>query len=225
MPPYVQPALKAKAFHCPHCGAYSQQSWINLSAYNGAGYTSLQDWAMARCVHCSKVSMWHDTTMLYPDASTAPMPNADLPDDIKADYLEARSILGRSPRGAAALMRLCVQKLVDQLVPGKDDLNTKIGALVKRGLLPQVQGALDVVRVIGNEAVHPGTLDLRDDAETAASLFDMVNLIAENQITYPKQVQQRVANLPQRPRDAIAHRDGVPPTPGPTTSPSPGGSS
>jgi len=31
--------------------------------------------------------------------------------------------------------------------------------------------SLDIVRVIGNESVHPGVIDLKDDRHTALRLF------------------------------------------------------
>jgi Domain of unknown function (DUF4145) len=49
-----------------------------------------------------------------------------------------------------------------------------VASLVRKGLSPVVQQALDAVRVIGNEAVHPETLDLKDDRDTATTLFGLV---------------------------------------------------
>jgi len=63
------------------------------------------------------------------------------------------------------------------------DLNKDIGNLVKKGLPQKVQQALDLVRVIGNEAVHPGQIDLNDDPVTAAKLFELVNIIADTMTT------------------------------------------
>lgn len=37
--------------------------------------------------------------------------------------------------------------------------------------------------MIGNEAVHPGELDQRDDQEAALELFALVNVIANNRIS------------------------------------------
>jgi len=48
--------------------------------------------------------------------------------------------------------------------------------------------AFDLVRVIGNNAVHPCALDLKDDRETAAKLFVLVNRIADDMISHPKQL-------------------------------------
>jgi hypothetical protein len=62
----------------------------------------------------------------------------------------------------------------------------------KNGLDGRIQKALDVVRVIGNKAVHPGQIDLRDDKATASKFFALVNLIVEATITSPKHVQGNV---------------------------------
>jgi len=48
--------------------------------------------------------------------------------------------------------------------------------------------ALNVVRVTGNNAVHPGQIKLRDDRKTAETLFGLVNLICEKMITEPEHV-------------------------------------
>ena len=48
-----------------------------------------------------------------------------------------------------------------------ENLNADVAKLVKKGLPVDVQQALDAVRVIGNEALHPGQMDLRDDRPTA----------------------------------------------------------
>ena len=68
--------------------------------------------------------------------------------------------------------------------------------MVRKGLSPVVQQALDAVRVVGNEAVHPGALDLRDDRDTAGRLFELVNIIAEQMISNPKHVRELYKKLP-----------------------------
>jgi hypothetical protein len=86
-------------------------------------------------------------------------------------------------------------------------IDDDIGSLVKKGLSPLVQRSLDAVRVIGNEAVHPGTLDLKDDTDTAFQLFDLVNIIAEQMISNPKHVDEIDAKIPEAKRKAIENRD------------------
>jgi hypothetical protein len=145
--------------------------------------------------------------MIYPIVGAAPIPNSDLPEEVKRDYEEARSIASLSPRGAAALLRLAIQKLCRALGEKGEDLNNDIASLVKKGLNAKVQKALDSVRVIGNEAVHPGQMDLRDDADTAGKLFGLVNIVADAMITKPKRVDEIYEGLPKSKRAAIAERD------------------
>ncbi|MDE2826811.1 MAG: DUF4145 domain-containing protein [Bacteroidota bacterium] len=145
--------------------------------------------------------------MAYPNRGRAPLPNTDLPPDIKRDFEEAGAILDRSPRGATALLRLCIQKLCVHLGEKGENLNADIGALVKKGLPLQIQKALDIVRVIGNDAVHPGKLDLGDNIQTATTLFSIVNMIANDMITQPRAIDELYTTLPKSKLQAIADRD------------------
>ncbi|TAU37804.1 DUF4145 domain-containing protein (plasmid) [Rhizobium ruizarguesonis] len=161
----------------------------------------------SHCYECSGVAVWLFDRLIYPTAGEAPPPNPDLPEEIKADYLEASSILHLSPRGAAALIRLCIQKLCIHLnQPGKN-INNDIKALVAAGLDERVQKALDAVRVIGNNAVHPGKIDIGDDLGMAQSLFRLINLVAEKMISEPKHVDEVYALLPPTALAQIAERD------------------
>src|SRR5262249_24749132 len=112
-----------------------------------------------------------------------------------------------SPRGSAALLRLAIQKLCAALGEKGKNIDDDIASLVEKGLSPLQQQALDAVRVIGNEAVHPGTLDLKDDRDTATKLFDLVNIIAEQMISNPKHVKKIYEKIPQKKRKAIERRD------------------
>jgi len=145
--------------------------------------------------------------MIYPPASMAPIPSEDMPEDVQADYLEARSIVDNSPRSACALLRLAVQKLMLALGENGRDLNEDIKNLIKKGLSTKIQRALDSVRIIGNEAVHPGTLDLKDDVPTASAIFGLVNMIVEVMITQPKEVDDIYSKLPESKKVEIARRD------------------
>jgi hypothetical protein len=211
MHPYKTPAHNERTFNCPHCEAYAAIHWAPLTwtaADNSVRTMAHLDLAM--CTNCGKYSLWVNEAMVYPDQTTVPPPNADLEEEIQQDYLEAANILERSPRGAVALLRLGIQKLCRQLgQPGKN-INDDIATLVKAGEIPQrVQQALDIVRVVGNNAVHPGQIDLRDDRDTALRLFQLVNLIAERAISQPKEVEELYGSLPEAARKQIERRDGT----------------
>lgn len=208
--PYTAPAWEKSAFNCPHCQAYANQVWIDLDYYSSGGRQSLKNAKVCFCTHCKKPSIWYEWKMIYPDFSGIEPPNQDLDIDIQRDYLEAASIVQKSPRGAAALLRLAIQKLCIQLGEKGKDLNTDISNLVKKGLPAKVQQSLDALRVIGNEAIHPGELDLRDDVEIANSLFKLVNFIAEKMITEPKDIEAIYTKIPESKKKQIEGRDKKP---------------
>jgi len=88
------------------------------------------------------------------------------------------------------------------------ELNEDIGALVKKGLSPLAQQALDICRVVGNNAVHPGEISLDDTPEIASNLFEMINFITEDRITRPRQIEALYHKLPEGALKAIEKRDG-----------------
>jgi len=91
-------------------------------------------------------------------------------------------------------------------LPGVN-LNADIGTLVRKGLPPEVQQALDTVRVIGNNAVHPGQIDIDDNPEVANRLFGLVNFIVDRMISHPKQIEAFYGALPEKDLTKIAKRD------------------
>lgn len=203
--PYTPAQLNKSSFNCPHCKAFSSMAWSEGWTRGGA---HIQELNIAHCSHCRQYSAWVDSAMVFPAEIFVESPNKDLSEDIKTDYLEAASILNQSPRGAAALLRLAIEKLVSDLDAQGKDLNAKIGDLVTKGLNPKIQKALDVVRVIGNEAVHPGQIDLNDSPEIANALFRLVNVITDDMITKPKEVDSLYNELvPETHKERINKRD------------------
>lgn len=186
--------------------------------YNLSGFRSTP-LHKATCTHCQRMSFWleaeHppgsdavDGRMIYPRVQTAPMPHLEMPEAVRNDYEEARSIASESPRGAAALLRLSIQKLTAHLGESGKNINDDIGALVKKGLPIEIQQALDIVRVIGNNAVHPGELSEEDVGEVASALFELINQIVEDRIARPKKLAALFDKLPEGARKAIEKRDG-----------------
>ncbi len=172
---------------------------------------SLENVWVSRCYSCNALAIWLWDRLIFPASNFVVEPNSDLDDDIKLDFREAARIVDVSPRGAAALLRLCIQKVCIQLGETGKHIDTDIASLVQKGLEPQIQQALDIVRVIGNEAVHPGQIDLKDDRGTAIRLFELVNLIADVTISRPKQVAELYGKLPETKLKAIEKRDGLKP--------------
>lgn len=215
---HIAPAVGQASFHCPHCGVLSEQTWSShiqchyqgLLPNGSHGNTKyvLEDTLTSKCGHCKQISLWINNKMVYPLTGNVEMANPDLPDDIKNDYNEAKDIVNISPRGAAALLRLAVQKLCIHLGEKGKNINEDIKNLVKKGLPETMQQALDSVRVIGNNAVHPGTIDLDDNIEIAYALFGFVNIICEMLISQPKKVKEYYEkHIPEGIRKGIEKRD------------------
>lgn len=208
---YIAPKVYEEKFTCPHCGAIAHQQWehrtwdfqsrgVHLDNKEGNPIK------IVKCAHCNKHSLWLNETMLYPDSGRAPHPNSDLSEKVKKTYLEAAAISTKSPRGAAALLRLAVQYLCIDLGEKGNKINDDIASLVKKGLPNMVQQALDTVRVTGNNAVHPGVIDT-DNPETVEKLFKYINVIAEYMISLPQQIKGNFKTLPKPALDAIKKRD------------------
>jgi len=208
---YITPELNLTAFNCPHCHVYSNQRWSYLksaSEHGGNGY-QFEDkkFMISYCDKCQGSTIWTNENIVYPLNSISEPANPDLPVDISNDYAEAATVFSISPRSSAALLRLAIQKLCKHLGEEGKNINSDIKNLVSKGLPDRVQQALDSVRVIGNDAVHPGTINLNDNREVAAKLFKLVNFIATKMITEPKEIDDLYNGLPENKLKGIEDRD------------------
>ena len=161
----------------------------------------------SECEHCREIAIWRKDELIWPRVGVAPRPNRDMPSSCRGVYEEANTIVNDSPRAAAALLRLVIEELCVHIGADGQTLNDRIGYLVKEGMSPKIQKALDVVRVTGNQAIHPGHIDVEDDIDTALSIFSLVNLITEELISTPNRVNKMYAELPAGIRDDIKRRD------------------
>ena len=206
---YIPPELNASSFTCPNCGAIANQRWDERAPdFNkyGGGDAKRNIIRIAHCDHCRKYTLWHRGTMVYPAIGQAPPANSEMPESVRKVYEEAESISSMSPRGAAALLRLAIQILCKELGEPGENINDDIAALVKKGLPKMVQQSLDIVRVTGNNAVHPGQIDI-DDQDVVANLFGLINVIVEYMITLPNKIGTIYNGLPPGTLSAISKRD------------------
>ena len=210
---FVPPKYLEDGFCCPHCGAFAHQNWYTQIAAlkpienSQPNAKIMEDADVNFCFRCKKYSIWLNAKLIYPRSSSTPLPDENMPLDVLIDFLEARSIVDLSPRAAAALLRLALEKLMIDLNAEGKDLNARIGNLVTKGLPKRLQEAADALRVIGNNAVHPGVLDLKDDSETAIGLFTLLNLIVEYMITKPNEVNKLYEKIPANVLADINKRD------------------
>lgn len=165
--------------------------------------------SIAICQSCDDFSLWVDEKLVYPNSLPIEPPNEDLNEDIRSLYNEAANIFVNSPKGATALLRLALQKLLIQVGKTGRNINNDIKELVESGLSPKIQQALDLVRVVGNNAVHPGQINLDDDSDIALKLFKILNIIADELITKEKEMDALYNDIiPEETREHINQRDG-----------------
>ena len=215
---YTPPEFEASAFNCPHCGAFAQQEWKGVSSgemivvwniiralmkqsvkKREASVLSRQHSVhFANCLSCSAESLWLDGKMLFPDFGGYPPPNNDMPDNVKGIYREAAAIANKSPRAAAALLRLVLQELCKTLGCKGDNLRKQIERLAESGKVSSdVIKAADIVRLVGNDAVHPDRVgvDIENAPDVAKALFEFINWVAKEAISDPKARREKIAKL------------------------------
>ncbi len=215
MTKYTAPEFWKAAFNCPHCGAFAHMRWLSQNTLV---------YYQAICDHCKEYSLWRVTkindsgvnngsmvsigTMLYPDFGSAPLPAEDMPEDVKKDYEEAARIFIKSPRGAAALLRLGLQKLCIYLGEEGKNINADIRSLVEKKVLSgQVIKVADTLRITGNNAVHPGQISDEDFDSLAGNMFGLINAIVEETITKPKMWNNLYEQMPENARNAAEAQD------------------
>ena len=221
---YIARDKNLDSFTCPHCQTLSLMNFrilrfeqdvmtdddgvafiINKHGYDEEIYSS--ELKIARCHSCGKKIIWIDNEYIYPNI-VAEEVNPDLPESVKQLYNEAGLIYNQSPRAACALLRLAIDRLCNELGETDRDINKNIGVLVEKGLPKKVQQALDVVRVVGNKAVHPGEIAFDvDDIKTAKSLMRLINMIGQSMITDPKDIEDMYNLLPESAKESIERRD------------------
>ena len=189
MSEYFPPQYQSTGFHCPYCNVYADQKWINTiwktPLLNIDNIRQVRESKIdikgvavevSTCSRCRNPTFWLDEKIIYPPIRMSPLANSDLPDSVKKVYNEAASIANQSPRAACALLRLAIDMLLKHLGEA-GTINEGIKNLVKKGLDERIQQALDIVRVTGNNAVHPGEIDFNDSTDVQ-TLFGLINLIA-----------------------------------------------
>lgn len=225
MSEYVAPTFKLDAYHCPHCGVYSYMKWsvlfTNVEEVDNMQYTHFLS---ATCSCCSEQNIWkvsnyvtprHDLllsarngTIIYPDSSIVSEPSKDMPDDVKQDYIEAASIYQKSPRGAVALLRLGLQKLCIHLGGKGEKINDDLATLAKDEIISKkLIKSADIIRIVGNNAVHPGTISDDDFDDVSFKLFKLTNMIVQQGITESREVDEIFSTMPENARKAAEDRD------------------
>lgn len=145
--------------------------------------------------------------MIYPLRSAGGPAHPDMPEAVRELYDEAAAVAAVSRRAGAALTRAMVERLIKDLdpdAPKNAKLNERIERLHRQVSTP-LGKLLDVVRVVGNGALHvddkPDELVvIAMDDTTGPPLIELMlqaaNDLVDELITHPKTVQDLWDKLP-----------------------------
>ncbi len=212
---------KDTAFICLHCGVHAQREKYScevkkISDSSGGSYIPLTNplkkiapqpqiqgitgkIECSMCIVCGSITLWinssHTKKIIFPAFPVEiQKPHEDMPEHIKNIYIEAAEISNQSPRSAAALLRLCLENLVKDLEIKGKDLNEKIG---NSEWPDEIKKACDSVRLYGNNAVHPGMIEVADEMMTVTTLFKIINYLVAQKIHMPKIINDVYDSLPE----------------------------
>jgi len=201
-------------FCCPICSGDSYCDICDLGLKANVDSEAV----MLVCRACGKGSLWkrfnrkdnydYSLRLIEPILPDAPTASPEMPEDVKADYNEARLVVNYSTRAAAALLRLSLQKMCRHLGEPGEDLYNDIRSLAKRPEFgKRLIRAADTVRITGNNAIHPGEMNQEDIDNICTGLFELMNLIVDSGITQPKKWDNMYESLPENPRKDAEKKD------------------
>lgn len=136
--------IKEQCQHCGNLTIFEVQGrYSEKETLTDTDIYHVTEWRMMKCMTCTQPMLeqttqiiqekrsrneetyeeWEviveepETNIIYPVTNIAeiPIPSPDMPANVAEDYNEARAIFGYSPRSAAALLRLALQKLCKHL--------------------------------------------------------------------------------------------------------------
>ena len=162
----------------------------------------VQNVSISYCFNCNEMCLWVCDQLVWPRRAGGPEPKLDAPPNVRREYEEASQTLEASPRGAAALLRLAIEKLCKELGVSEESLKDDIAFFVREDVDARVQKVLDAARIIESNAVPPGQIGLGDDRATAETLSGLVNLICEKMIMEPRHLQAVYTKLREGARNA-----------------------
>src|ERR1700738_1294109 len=133
---------------------------------------------ISNCHNCNGFSLWVRGLLVFPTRVDK------TPELVDEDVEEPAVVLNKSPRGATALMRVCIQKLVPLLEENGKELNQRVSSLVRKGLEMEIQQAMDVLEVLRSDSAQLNPLESQADRETALRFLDSLKEVLERRMSH-----------------------------------------
>lgn len=190
---------------CPHCLVVNRFEEVyetfnsNISQQNIRTKDKTLSLDICRCTNCQEIIIFFGNRMLYPTGTQRPPCPEEIPENIKADYIEACLVEPYSKKSAAALARRCLQHILHDQNIKKKNLNEEIDEAISK--LPTYLGDdIDAIRHIGNFAAHPmkykNTSEIVEveDGEAEWAL-DVIEQLFDFYYMMPKKKEEKRATL------------------------------
>lgn len=161
---------------------------------------------LSACDSCGEASVWLKDKLVHPSTGPVGAPSKDMPPTVRELYEEAGAVFQTSPKSSAALLRLALQHLLPEVGGKGKNINDDINDLIENGLEDEMAKTMHALRIVGNEAVHPGEISVDDEPYIAEALFDLLNQIVDQMITRPKRKQALWERLPENKRADVERR-------------------
>lgn len=153
------------------------------------------DYCVMRCTNCGEITLWKDEKLVYPSGNKM-SPEACMPDAAKEVFNEAQNIFSASPRAACAMLRMCVERMVDEKGIKGENLEIRINKLgLPNNLLPLATAC----RLVGNKAIHTNLIDFSVSNEEsfarAHALSKFANRLADELFGITAEAERLIAEI------------------------------
>ena len=156
---------------------------------------------IAFCQHCDRFTLWLGDAMIYPQTGGARPPHEDMPPQIRKLYEEARGVLPASPRASAALLRVALEGLLEEVGYRQGRLADRLKKAHEDGKLSASTYKLaETLRYAGNAAAHyePWKIDPsqgEEDREMVRKLFEFVKEVTEELVAKPRRLEEMAREI------------------------------
>ena len=144
---------------------------------------------VSRCYSCRGFAIWVRDQLVFPirkgpsdiiegDFKEVIEGNSKRAEEHKTadDIEEAAAIVNRFPDGAAALIRVCIRKMMPLLEQSGKNLDDNISSLVHKGLEVEIQQSMDLRHVLRQNSLKPTQSD-EEGSEAATKMFNSLKEI------------------------------------------------
>ena len=166
----------------------------------------VQNASISFCFNCNEMCLWVGDQLVWPKGvAGGSEPKLHAAPDVRRDHEEASQTLEASPRGAAELLRVAIQKLCKELGGSGESAKNDLASFAQEDVDARVHKVLDAIRIIESNAVRSGQIGGGDRA-TAETLSGLVNLICEKMIMEPRHLQALYTKLREGAGSAMEQR-------------------